>query len=266
MRHANSSLIKLREPHDPNDPDDVDGTFVGVLSDGRCKKLNPKFVIENFPKAFLEEVVQQAFTNEPRFFSIPPGAPRTVGDHEMLNPKHPKLMYMQLGQGTCLFSSFASALYYCGLQETAKEMAEQARIWSMDATSSNWQGLLRVMECSCHWLVPHRLKKATFNIFRDVSEYPTVLQLEATDGGTQHAVTVVGGLVFDSNCERALPLSLETLDYCCSTDEKAGFYHGIYHGYRFIDQPSRHGSRWEKLKNKFDTNFFLDEFMDTSED
>jgi len=61
---------------------------------------------------------------------------------------------------------------------------------------------------------------AHFDILNDRSIYPTVVQLQAGDGGTQHAITVVGQLIFDSNCVRALPLALETLHHCCSSDEK----------------------------------------------
>jgi hypothetical protein len=258
-----SSVVKLSEPAEPNN---YNGTFVGVLTDGRCIKLTTEYVAENFPPAFLNQVVQHSLMNKPKFFNVPPGAPRTMGDHKMLNPNYPKVAYMQLGRGTCLFSSFASALHYVGLHEPAKEVAEQAVIWSTDETIFNWQGLLQLVQSSCHWLVPRRLHKASFDILKDQSEYPTVLQLQATDGGTQHAVTVVGGLVFDSNCERALPLSLKTLDYCCSTDDKDGNYHGIYHGYRFSEIITKNGSKWEKLKKKFNTNFFLEDYMDTSED
>ena len=45
---------------------------------------------------------------------------------------------------------------------------------------------------------------STFDILNDRSIYPTVVQLQAGDGGMQHAITVVGQLIFDSNCVRAL--------------------------------------------------------------
>ena len=67
-------------------------------------------------------------------------------------------------------------------------------------------------------------------------EFPTVLALEAVDGGTQHAITTVGKLIFDSNCEQALPLTKKSLDYCCLSDDKEGAYHKVLRGYRFMEK------------------------------
>jgi hypothetical protein len=87
-------------------------------------------------------------------------------------------------------------------------------------------------------LLPKKLHGNTFDLIGDVSEFPTVASLEAVDGGTQHAVTVVGRYVFDSNCERVLPLTRRSLDYCCSTDTTKGMYKKVYRGYRFALPPN----------------------------
>ena len=44
-----------------------------------------------------------------------------------------------------------------------------------------------------------------------------VLGIESSDGKTDHAITIVGDWIFDSNCERALRLSQESLDICSSS-------------------------------------------------
>jgi len=46
------------------------------------------------------------------------------------------------------------------------------------------------------------------------SHYPKVLILQATDGSTNHAISVVGNMIFDCNEKSALPLSQENLDWC----------------------------------------------------
>ena len=66
-------------------------------------------------------------------------------------------------------------------------------------------------------------------------------------------------LVFDSNCERALPLVLETLDYCCSTDKKEGAFKRVYKGYRFREPPEKKKKKLDQLKKEFNIDFFTDE-------
>jgi hypothetical protein len=45
---------------------------------------------------------------------------------------------------------------------------------------------------------------------------PKLLVLRGCDGGVQHAVAVVGTTIFDSNREKGLTLSRESLDWCCN--------------------------------------------------
>ena len=71
-------------------------------------------------------------------------------------------------------------------------------------------------------------RKGELNLLADVSDFPTVAILWATDGGIEHAVTVVGNWVFDSNLDRALPLSKGALDWCCVSE-----YKGVYWAMRF---------------------------------
>jgi len=176
----------------------------------------------------------------------------------MLNDALPMVKYMQGGEATCLFSSFASAIHYVGLPNTAEAVAEKASVFS--ATSFNavfsWNGLIDIMAQSCKWLRPIKINAKAFDILSDVSEFPTVLALEAFDGGTQHAFTVVGKLVFDSNCERALPLTRRSLDYCCSTDTTPGFYRQVYKGYRFIENEKSKNKKYEKITAKNGVDFF----------
>jgi hypothetical protein len=43
-----------------------------------------------------------------------------------------------------------------------------------------------------------------------------LLSLCGCDGGIQHAVSVVGRTIFDSNLKKGLTLSKESLDWCCN--------------------------------------------------
>jgi hypothetical protein len=70
-------------------------------------------------------------------------------------------------------------------------------------------------------------------------KYPAVVQLRATDGGIQHVITVVDGMIFDSNCERALQLAKDQLDWCCSSDDVESSYDRVEYGYCLFEQPRK---------------------------
>ena len=46
-----------------------------------------------------------------------------------------------------------------------------------------------------------------------------VASLRGSDGKEEHCVTIFDKWVFDSNFEYALPLSRESLDICCSSED-----------------------------------------------
>ena len=58
---------------------------------------------------------------------------------------------------------------------------------------------------------------------------PTIVVLEGHDGGIEHAVTVYGSWVFDSNVNVALPLTRKTLDWCVM-----GKYVAVHEAIRFF--------------------------------
>jgi hypothetical protein len=63
--------------------------------------------------------------------------------------------------------------------------------------------------------VENLMKGGPFNPLVDISEYPTILQLQASDGDNQHVVGIVDEWVFDSNNHFAVELTKENLDRCC---------------------------------------------------
>jgi hypothetical protein len=210
--------------------------FQGTLADGTYLRLEDEYVRDNFPTSFVDKVVEKGSEGKSHaFIHVPPGAPRTDDGHEMMDRRLPRIKYRQSGQSTCLFSSVASALFYLGVTNIAQKIACEAPKYAADAVAAteSWRALLRIMGESCRFLIPEKLQLKAFDVLRDISEYPTVMTLEAVDGGTQHAVTVVGKYIFDANCVRVLPLTTKSLDYCCSTDSTKGKYSNVYRGYRF---------------------------------
>jgi hypothetical protein len=237
--------------------------FLGILSNDIVVKLDNDYVSQ-FPKGYVDHVISQGIersTNE--YFHVPPGAPRTQMGHWMLDDKYPLTKYLQEGASTCLFCSFASALHYVKFEETAGVIASLANSFSADSNQGVfcWRKLLEIMKERLPWLQPQKINGKVFDIFTDVSPYPTVMTLESNDGGIQHAITVVGKIVFDSNCARALPLTQTTLDYCCSTDTRLSSYKRVYKGYRFMENPFAKKKKFDQLQRN-GLDFFMDEMHD----
>ena len=226
-------------------------------------EVSNDFVVGNFPPAFIEQVVKEGEERKSKaFFHLPPGAPRTMQGHVMLDDRYPKLQYMQEGDFTCLFSSLASALFFLGLTRPAEAIASSAKTFASNAPAGifNWNGLLMCMQSACKWLQPCKIHGNCFDVMKDISQYPTVLSLQAVDGGTQHAITIVGRMIFDSNCERALALTRRNLDYCCSSDDIQGYYKKVHKGYRFREVRGKNQrSVLDSLIERNNINLFMDD-------
>ena len=63
----------------------------------------------------------------------------------------------------------------------------------------------------------NKLKKSrklvTFDILNNISDHVTLVKLMDSLGNINHAVSVVGKFIFDSNYEKALPLTIESLNF-----------------------------------------------------
>ena len=60
-------------------------------------------------------------------------------------------------------------------------------------------------------------KNDAFDILNDISENVTLLQLMDSLGNGNHAISIVGYWIFDSNYKKSLCLTQELLDIICST-------------------------------------------------
>jgi hypothetical protein len=84
-------------------------------------------------------------------------------------------------------------------------------------------------------------------IFDDISCFPTIARLKATDNSTGHAITTVGLWVFDSNKSEAEQLSFAFLDWCCSTDTEKGTFKEVVYAVRFFHNKPR--PEWKLCSN-----------------
>ena len=60
-------------------------------------------------------------------------------------------------------------------------------------------------------------KKDDFDILKNRSEYVTLLQLTDSLGNVNRAISIVGYWIFDSDYEKSIFLTQESLDVICST-------------------------------------------------
>jgi len=123
-------------------------------------------------------------------------------------------VYQQLNRDTCVLSSAASAFQY--FNDIQAHDIVKRNILSSVQQLDRFEFLEEMLKSRKLQYVEERKKK--FNLFTDISCYPTIIGLRGKDGSSNHAVTVVGVFVFDSNVPYAQKLSLNFLDWCCSSD------------------------------------------------
>ena len=145
-------------------------------------------------------------------------------------PEHlqtgPLIKYRQKeGERTCLVYSFASALHHVGTKQVASEIYQAAKkIIEKHNTLAKFADVVLSKNVHLHFVV---LIANQFNILANKENDLVIASLKGDDGKEDHCVTVFGKWVFDSNFEKALPLTQESLDYCCSSDESPCKFVGV---------------------------------------
>ena len=77
-------------------------------------------------------------------------------------------------------------------------------------------------EPKVHYSLVKYNKKGSYDIMKYISEHVTLVQLMDYLGNVNHAISVVGYWIFDSNYKKSLVLNRESLDMICapSVDEE----------------------------------------------
>jgi hypothetical protein len=84
-------------------------------------------------------------------------------------------------------------------------------------------------EFTAKWDV-RKIKVSEFKIWNDDNiMIPKLLHILGSDGGVGHALTIYNGLIFDSNLEYAVDLTVLNLEFC-----NGAVYEGIVFGYKFL--------------------------------
>jgi hypothetical protein len=225
--------------------------FKGLLADRRVVDLEDDYITTNFEEEFIEQVIREGLQARNRFVHLPPGAAMEKPEEHDFDFLNIPIKYKQEESSCCLFLSLASALHFAGFEDTARILATEAPKYGADSQAGvfNWTELLSIMEKKIKFLQPFALSSIV-NLLDNTSDYVTVATLMSSEGSVQHAIAIIRNIVFDANCDFAMPLCQEVLDYCCSTAREKVSYHHLYHGYRFQEQPGDKRQRWKKNLNK----------------
>ena len=88
-----------------------------------------------------------------------------------------------------------------------------------------------------HYSLRKYKKKGSRDILADISEHVTLVQLIYHLGNMNHAISVVGYWVFESNYKRALLLNRESLDMICAPsvgEEQSAKSETVFTAVRYI--------------------------------
>ena len=203
----------------PNERVTFPEKFTGILAHGLTVDLEESYVTKTFGKEFV--IALRASTSKGRYIEIPVGSAKLsmLDKFPGLRLKAAPTMKFQQGQQeTCLYSSFASVLYYIGYKDSANVIQQKA----VGATEGGGVNSLKTLSNLVRQLSEIKFMrtqkiKPGFDWKIDLGrDKVLVAVLQSEDGGVNHGVTIFGGYVFYSNEEQALPLCTKLLNYCCS--------------------------------------------------
>ena len=209
---------------------------------------------EVYRSAFKTKYQQRCQANPNDWIKLPPGDAREptdpagcaadVGLQAAADPStlrgggssvrgDPTVAYQQGRKDSCVFSSAASALFHLGETNAARVVAAHipASLKHNDPMALLHDVLnskkVKTVEVVCSF------KRGQLDLLSAESLDPTTVQLLGEDGGTGHAVTIVGPWIFDATLPHALPLSRASLDECCSSARGGVAYVSVVRAVRF---------------------------------
>src|SRR5687768_11548379 len=221
---------------------------------GYCKKsqksytLTSAFVKANFPPGYIEQCIVQSKCQKAKFINVPPGrdTPHKTMPESLLGL--PLVHYKQVeGQRTCLTYSFASALHHVGAKQVASEVVSKSK--KIIEKFNTIPYFLETMQKQS--LNLKRLKANAWNILKNEEKSMVVVTLRGSDGEEDHCVTVLGNWIFDSNFPNALPLTKDSLDLCCSSEDRAETFVEVVHALlctNYMDKISIKSKKKKKRK------------------
>ena len=97
-------------------------------------------------------------------------------------------------------------------------------------------------EVRVHYQLIKYKKKGEYKSLEDISANVTLVQLMDSLGNVNHAISVVGNWIFDSNYERTLVLNRVSLDIICALsvgEEQNVVFEKVYYAVRYVFNESK---------------------------
>ena len=254
-----SQIVRIKRTTVEDDTDGsinvIDGFHFegGTLFTEAWVSLTETWLQENFmtrePKFFKELFVES--DNATVLFDVPVGAQRQHKEVEF-PPDAIYIKYQQRDQSTCCFASLASAFHAIGDQSV--ELAVSSRIQtSLEVVPSEYPTRMDYAKdvMNSHKStrshgeprLKYRVEEYTvwdnYDLFQNVSNHVTLVQMQDTSGSLSHCISVAGKWLFDANVERTMPMTYENLDVACTDpgqEEKSQFVK-VYRALKFIPLP-----------------------------
>ena len=88
-----------------------------------------------------------------------------------------------------------------------------------------------------HYSLEKYRKKGENEILKNISANVTLVQFMYSLGNVNHAISVVGSWIFDSNYERALVLNKASVDMICAPsvgEEQDAMFEKVHYAVRYI--------------------------------
>jgi hypothetical protein len=226
------------EPHKWQGLINVDSSNVGDQV-----TLTDEWMNENISEEFQDLLIRLRGPNKDvrSFVLIPEGANEHQVKEVVQFPEDaPSARYYEANQSEkrrrCVLSSAASGLHYLGLKHISffiNSMQANQRSDNEAFTMFHKKFKERSTKADRRkYQIIYRPKEGTWNMLIDAPKYPfCLLGIKSMDGKTDHCICVVENWIFDSNFEKALPLTIESLNICASSTDRPTSYAGITRGY-----------------------------------
>jgi hypothetical protein len=214
------------------------------------QEVDEDFIESNFTEELIDQI-KSVCSSKSAFVKIPPGDKK---EHSNI-PKHlynhtaPDIHYrLAEGEKTCLVLSFASLLHYTGLKQIGSEVFNVRK--KINHNIDAWKKFRDFLCSRSPDLLSQKLKpqEGTLSDLKASKLYTA--SLHASDGRIDHAVTIYGGWIFDSNFPKALPLTRKSLDMCCSTDNTSSSFEAFETIYMYPCFTERVDLKPDKKKKK----------------
>ena len=173
----------------------------------------------DFYKKLFQSHDNEQDTNTFKKFQVPIGNAKVVKSF-MFHKDAPILRYCQKSLNSCCFSSLASAFasinHFKAADAISIHIKESLNIEVGNCIDFAHEIMLNRKinkgKTRMHYKLMKYMKMCEYKILEDISANVTLVQLMDSLGNVNHAISVVGSWIFESNYERALFLNKESLD------------------------------------------------------